>query len=122
MEKDLQYYLRLNYSVEIEEIPLEEGGGFLAKIPLLVGCMSDGETLQEAYDNIKEAKTLWLEDMLARGMFIPEPDTEEKYSGKFLVRIPKSLHKIISEQSKREGLSLNQYVANSLAFMAGQKI
>lgn len=120
--KNLEYYLALNYPIEFEEISAEDGGGFLATIPLLKGCMTDGETLQEAYDNLKEAKRIWLEDMLSRNMPIPEPLKEENYSGKFLVRIPKSLHKIISEQSKREGLSLNQYVANSLAFMAGYKL
>ena len=122
MEKSLKYYLDLSYPIEIEEIPASEGGGFMASIPLLKGCMSDGETIQEAYDNLQEAKELWFEDMLKRKLPIPEPLTEESFSGRFLVRIPKSLHKIISEQSKREGLSLNQYVANSLAFMAGYKL
>lgn len=53
-------------------------------------------------------------------MPIPEPDDD--YSGKFVVRIPKSLHKLLVNQSKREGISLNQYVANSLALIAGMKM
>lgn len=59
--------------------------------------------------------------MLASGRNIPEPKSEDGYSGKFVVRIPKTLHRLLSEQSKREGLSLNQYVASALAFMAGMK-
>ena len=58
---------------------------------------------------------------LENNLPIPEPVDLNKYSGKFVVRIPKSLHRTISEQSKMEGLSLNQYVANSLAYVAGQK-
>ena len=88
---------------------------------MLKGCVSDGETIAEALDNIMEAKAEWFTYMLENDLPIPEPMDITKYSGKFVVRIPKSLHKTISEQSKMEGLSLNQYVANSLAYVAGQK-
>ena len=59
--------------------------------------------------------------MLVNNLLIPEPADISKYSGKFVLKIPKTLHKTISEQSKMEGLSFNQYVANSLAFVAEQK-
>ena len=88
---------------------------------MLKGCVSDGETIAEALENIKEAKEEWFKYMLENNLPIPEPTDVSKYSGKFVVRIPKTLHKTISEQSKLEGLSLNQYVANSLAYVAGQK-
>ena len=58
--------------------------------------------------------------MLENNLPIPEPAAKTTYSGKFVVRIPKTLHQIISEQSKHEGLSLNQYVANILAYAAGE--
>jgi len=121
MEKNLEYYMNLKYPTQITEITVEDGGGYLVEIPLLKGCMSDGETIAEALENIKEAKEEWLTYMLANNLSIPEPADVDKYSGKFVVRIPKTLHKTISEQSKMEGLSLNQYVANSLAYVAGQK-
>ncbi|MBQ9763621.1 MAG: type II toxin-antitoxin system HicB family antitoxin [Phascolarctobacterium sp.] len=121
MEKNLEYYMNLKYPTQITEIAVEDGGGYLVEIPLLKGCMSDGETIAEALENIKEAKEEWLTYMLANDLSIPEPTDAAKYSGKFVVRIPKTLHKTISEQSKMEGLSLNQYVANSLAYVAGQK-
>ena len=70
---------------------------------------------------MEEAKKEWLTYMLENGLEIPEPALEDDFSGKFTVRIPKSLHKVIAEQSKKEGLSLNQYVSNSLAYIAGQK-
>lgn len=121
MTKTLEYYMNLKYPTQITEIDAKDGGGYLVEIPLLKGCVSDGETIAEALDNIKEAKAEWLAYMMENKLPIPEPMDISRYSGKFVVRIPKSLHKTISEQSKMEGLSLNQYVANSLAFVAGQK-
>lgn len=119
--KNLDYYMNLKYTTQITEIAVEDGGGYLIEIPLLKGCVSDGETIAEALENIKEAKEEWFKYMLENNLPIPEPTDVSKYSGKFVVRIPKTLHKTISEQSKLEGLSLNQYVANSLAYVAGQK-
>ena len=116
----LQYYMSLNYPSQITKIDEADGGGFLIEVPMLKGCMSDGETVEEAYNNLEEAKKEWFTYMLENNLAIPEP-ADASYSGRFVVRIPKSLHKIITEQSKREGLSLNQYVANVLAFAAGQR-
>lgn len=116
----LQHYMSLNYPSQITKIDEADGGGFLIEVPMLKGCMSDGETVEEAYNNLEEAKKEWFTYMLENNLAIPEP-ADTAYSGKFVVRIPKSLHKIITEQSKREGLSLNQYVANVLAFAAGQR-
>jgi predicted RNase H-like HicB family nuclease len=121
MVKNLKYYMKLKYPTQLTEIPAEDGGGYLIEIPLLKGCVSDGETITEALKNIEEAKEEWFAYMLENNLSIPEPADISKYSGKFVVRIPKSLHKTISEQSRMEGLSLNQYVANSLAYVAGQK-
>ena len=121
MKKNIDYYMGLNYPVAIERISEEDGGGFFASISLLPGCMSDGGTLEEAYDNIEDAKKEWLMSMLERKMNIPEPADQEEFSGKFLVRLPKSLHRTLVQISKREGVSLNQYVANALAYSAGQK-
>ena len=116
----LQYYMSLNYPSQITKIDEADGGGFLIEVPMLKGCMSDGETVEEAYNNLEEAKKEWFTYMLENNLAIPEP-ADASYSGRFMVRIPKTLHKIITEQSKREGLSLNQYVSNVLAYAAGQR-
>jgi antitoxin HicB len=70
MEKDLQYYLTLPYPIEL--IPDEDGYWF-ASIPLLRGCMTQGASREEALQMIDEAKELWLETALSKGMNIPEP-------------------------------------------------
>ena len=123
MKKDVSYYMSLSYPVEIQKVKEDDGGGYLATIPLLAGCMSDGETVEEAYDNIEAAKEEWLGSMLERKMDIPEPvEEQEAFSGRFIVRLPKSLHRTLVKQSRYEGVSLNQYVTSALAFAAGQKI
>ena len=43
------------------------------------------------------------------GIAIPEPDSIEDYSGQFKLRLPRSLHRQLALQSKREGVSMNQY-------------
>lgn len=116
----LQHYMSLNYPSQITKIDEANGSGFLIEVPMLKGCMSDGETVEEAYNNLEEAKKEWFTYMLENNLAIPEP-ADAAYSGRFMVRIPKTLHKIITEQSKREGLSLNQYVSNVLAYAAGQR-
>uniref|UniRef100_UPI003AF082DC toxin-antitoxin system HicB family antitoxin n=1 Tax=Phascolarctobacterium succinatutens TaxID=626940 RepID=UPI003AF082DC len=102
--------MSLNYPVEISVISEDEGGGYFACIPLLPSCWSDGETFEEAYKNILEVKGLWIEDMLDRGMPINEPNIKPRFSGRFVVRVPKTLHRLLAEESEREGISLNQFV------------
>ncbi|MBQ8639739.1 MAG: toxin-antitoxin system HicB family antitoxin [Lachnospiraceae bacterium] len=68
-----------------------------------------GETIESAVRNAKDAKKAWIEAALESGYPISEPDSINDYSGQFKLRIPKSLHCHLSEQSKREGISMNQY-------------
>jgi predicted RNase H-like HicB family nuclease len=72
MDKSLEYYLSLPYPIEL--IPDEDGFWF-AQIPLLPGCMTEGSSREEALEMLDEAKELWLETALDRGIHIPEPET-----------------------------------------------
>ncbi len=105
--KAIEYYMNLPYRLEI--IPDVEEGGFAAHFPELPGCITVGDTVEEAIRNIFDAKRQWLETEIADGRTIPEPETLDSYSGQFKLRIPKSLHKQLAEHSKREGISMNQY-------------
>ena len=58
---------------------------------------------------------LALNKAIEEGIEIAEPVPEEHYSGQFKLRIPKSLHKQLSEQSSKEGISMNQYCLYLLA-------
>jgi len=110
--RNLAYYLNLKYPVQIVEC---DEGGYFAKIPDLPGCLSQGETVKEALKNINEAKELWLESVFEDKVEIPLPADERDYSGKFIVRLPVSLHERLALSAEREGVSLNQYVALVLA-------
>ena len=64
---------RLEYYVVVEPLPVEEGGGFLATVPDLPGCMSDGETPQEAIANVQDAIAAWIEAAHDMGHKVPQP-------------------------------------------------
>ena len=111
-KRDIKYYLSLPYTIKL--IP-EEAGGFFAEIEELTGCMSQGETQEETLKNLEKSKKMWLESMLKKKKTIPMPEVMKEYSGKFLVRIPTSLHKRIAFLAKKEGVSLNQMILSFLS-------
>lgn len=65
--------MALEYPVNIEKLPPEDGGGYLATVPLLPGCMSDGDTPEEALRNVQDAITAWIDAARAWGRPVPEP-------------------------------------------------
>ncbi len=74
MNKTLEYYLTLPYTIEI--IPDTDEGGYVARIKELRGCMTQAETWDELIQMIEESKQGWLEVALERGHPIPEPTGE----------------------------------------------
>ena len=64
---------KLSYSIVVEPLPLEEGGGFVATVPDLPGCMSDGETPEEALVNVQDAIEAWIEAAHDMGHAVPPP-------------------------------------------------
>jgi antitoxin HicB len=112
MEKDLVYYMSLPYREVIEADP---AGGYVGSIPELPGCITQGETRAEILEMLEDAKEAWISTALADGMEIPEPLREEAFSGRFNLRIPKSLHKRLAMRAKEEGVSLNQLAMYLLA-------
>lgn len=118
MSKDFNYYMGLPYKVVL--YPADEGG-YVVEIPDLPGCLSQGETREEAFVMIEDAKKCWIQSALEDGVEIPEPNREDAYSGKFNVRVPKSLHKALSEKAKAENVSLNQLIIYHLSKGVGHK-
>ncbi len=117
MEK-LDYYMGLPYKVEI--IPAEEGG-YVARIPELPGCITQAETFEEIAGMIQDAKKCWLESVLERGLDVPEPARDENYSGKFNIRMPKSLHRQLAMRAKEEAVSLNALATTLIAQGLGRR-
>ena len=110
--KPVEYYLELTYPITLYQA---EEGGYVAEIEDLPGCLTEGETLEEVSQRIEDARKSWIQAAYEDGVEIPPPRTDEEYSGKFMVRIPKYLHRRLAEKAKREGVSLNQYVENILS-------
>lgn len=107
MNKNLAYYMGLNYKIEIIED--KEEGGYAFRCPELPGCITCADTVERGLELIEDAKRCWLTACIEDNMSIPEPAQLDDYSGQFKLRIPKSLHKALAERSKQEGISMNQY-------------
>lgn len=97
----------------------EEEGGYRAEIVEFPGCFAEGETAGEAAANLEDAASSWLAAALAKGQTIPEPMEELDYSGKFVVRLPRSLHRRAAFAANRDGVSLNQFIVSSIAEQVG---
>ena len=63
----------LDYPVIIEPLSPEDGGGFIATVPDLPGCMSDGETAEAALANVRDSIAAWIEEARALGRPVPAP-------------------------------------------------
>ena len=113
--KKIKDYMKLPYNYIIQPIEDESGEYYYAKVLELDGCQSTGETFEEAYNNLKDAMKGWIETKLEAGFEIPMPVGYEEFSGKFIVRIPKSLHYKLTVEAKQEGVSLNQYALYKLS-------
>lgn len=100
----------LQYPFELRPLTPDEGGGWLISFPDLPGCMSDGKTPEEAMQNGRDALTAWLKAAQESGREIPTPG--ELPSGKFIARVPRSLHARLSARARQEGVSMNALVPN----------
>ena len=114
----------IEYRFTVRPLTAEEGGGYLIEFPDLPGCMSDGETIEEAIANGAEAKRDWIAAMTEAGRPVPPPggDPAEGYSGKWVLRTPKSLHRTLAERARQEGVSLNALAVAMLAQALGQRM
>lgn len=117
-EKRAKGYLLKPYARVV--IP-EEDGSFRAEIIEFPGCLAIGNTAAEAIGSLEDTAIDWLVAALENNQPIPPPiDVSNDYSGKLVLRIPKSLHKKASWIAEREGVSLNQLISTSLSEAVGE--
>lgn len=112
---EIKDYMKLPYTRLVQEMNDESGHYFYGKILELDGCQSTGDTLEELYQSLNEAMEGYLEVRKENDMPIPVPETADKYSGRFVVRLPKSLHQRLAIEAEKEGVSLNQLALYKLA-------
>ena len=101
-----------DYPINISPIPDDEGGGFLVTFPDLPGCIADGDTMDEAFAEARDAFAAWtMAEQTDKGA-LPTP---KGHGGQFVLRVPKNLHVQLAERAAAEEVSLNQLAATLLA-------
>lgn len=107
--------MKNDYAIMVEPLSAADGGGWLASVPALPGCMGDGETPEEALADAEAAIAEWIDAAAQAGRAVPGPAS----LGQWRQRVPRSLHEKLKIVAAREGVSLNAYVANVLAETVG---
>ncbi len=105
-----------DYAIMVEPLSAADGGGWLATVPALPGCMGDGDTAETALADAALAITEWHDAARSLNRDIPGPAT----LGQWRQRVPRSLHEKLKIVAAREGVSLNAYVSNVLAERLGR--
>jgi len=112
MRKPLSNYLGLEYPFTTVA---DGDDAYFIKFPDLPGCMTQVQRLEDIGPMAEEIRQLWIETEYDQGADIPMPSEPADYSGKFVLRVPRTLHRTLAESAERDGVSLNQYVATLLA-------
>lgn len=111
------------YGHVISPLSAEDGGGYMITFPDLPGCMSDGETQEEALANGRDAFDGWMAAQVDMGRQMPAPThyDEEGKPVKFVQRLPRSLHVSLQARAKAEGVSINTLVLALIAEGLGRR-
>ena len=116
MKEEVKAILARPYARELIK---NEDGTWFARIVEFPGCMTEGETAEGALENLDDAMAAWVEVKIEDGDHIPVPLTTDQYSGKFLMRVPKTLHRELARRADLEGVSLNQFALSALSRCVG---
>jgi len=92
----------------------EEDSAFVGRVAEFPSLAAHGHTLEAALAEIKFVVSEVLKDLTTSGEEIPEPFGKRKFSGKFVVRVPESVHRKLAIRATEEGVSLNQLVNSKL--------
>jgi antitoxin HicB len=107
----IEHYLSLEYPYTVAP----DDGAFFIRFPDLPGCMTQVENAAEIGAMAEEIRRLWLKTAFDQGLSIPEPAMQSEFSGRFVVRVPKQLHKDLVTAARQQVMSLNAYVIYLLA-------
>lgn len=105
------------YAIMVEPLTQADGGGWLASVPALPGCMGDGETREEALADAESAIIEWMNAAVQLGRAVPAPAS----LGQWRQRVPRSLHEKLKIRAAQEGVSLNALVTSVLAEAVGRR-
>jgi len=99
--------------------PDEESGGYTAEILEFPGCVTEGDTADEALQNLEDAAKGWIEATLKAGREVPEPTLPHGHGGRIALRLPRSLHRRAIQMAERDDTSLNQFLVAAIAERVG---
>jgi len=99
----------------------EEDGSVRGEIVEFPGCIATADSMVAAVDALEEVAESWLEASLANGSSVPEPLETTEYSGKLVLRLPKSLHAKAADAAKLDAVSLNQFIVTCIAESVGTR-
>lgn len=103
------------YPFEVRPLSSEEGGGYLVSFPDFAECISDGETVEEALESGRDALKATIAALKAKKLPVPAPNSGGIASGKFVARVPKTVHAQLATRARAEGVSLNALVLTFIA-------
>jgi predicted RNase H-like HicB family nuclease len=111
------------YAHVVEPLSEVDGGGYPISFPDLPGCMSDGESIDEAIANGRDAFSAWMSARAHQGKPIPTPTRhgESAPPVRMMQRLPRSLHASLVARARAEGTSLNTLVTMLLAEGLGRR-
>ena len=104
-----------DYPFEVRPLAEDEGGGYLISFPDFAECISDGEAVDEAVENGRDALKATIAALKAKKLSVPAPNSGGVASGKFVARVPKTVHAQLATRARAEGVSLNALVLTFIA-------
>jgi antitoxin HicB len=106
------------YQFTVRPLSKEEGGGYLVEYPDIPGCMSDGETVEEAIANGREALRDCVAVLQESGRKAPKPGID---AAQWRQRLPRTLYSKLTVQAENEGVSINSFVTAIIAEAIGAR-
>ncbi len=104
-----------DYPFEVRPLSTEEGGGYLISFPDFAECISDGESVDDAIENGRDALKATIAALKSKKLPVPAPNSGGVASGKFVARVPKTVHAQLATRARAEGVSLNALVLTFIA-------
>lgn len=106
------------FQFTVRPVSKEEGGGYLVEYPDVPGCMSDGETIEEAVRHGREALLDCLDVFKESGRKTPKPSIG---AAQWRQRVPRTLYSRLTKHGETEGVSINSLVTTIIAEAIGAK-
>ena len=119
IQSKVETYLDQEYAFILERYNDSDKPYYSLRVLEFEGCMTTGDTIEEAARDIRDAMREWLQLNIKLGRVIPKPLKSRRYSGKVMLRMPPTLHESLMFRAAEQGISLNQYLVASLSHTLG---